>query len=78
MTLTKRANRAYQMLLDETRIEWVDEHLAKVESATTPGDWYIVDIENKACSCPDHVYRGTTCKHLYLAAADAGVLSIVP
>lgn len=76
MSVTKRARRAYEMLQKDTRIEWVDDHLARVESATTPGDWYIVDVQNKACSCPDQVYRGTSCKHLYLAAADAGLLSI--
>lgn len=76
MTVSKRARRAFDMLQEGARIKWVDDHLARVESATTPGDFYIVDVKNRACSCPDHVYRGTSCKHLTLAAADAGLLSL--
>jgi predicted nucleic acid-binding Zn finger protein len=25
---------------------------------------YMVSLDGKVCSCPDHFYRGTTCKHM--------------
>jgi len=27
-------------------------------------DRYVVDLEHDSCTCPDHTYRGTKCKHI--------------
>jgi hypothetical protein len=29
------------------------------------GGGYVVDVDKKTCSCPDHEDRGTTCKHIW-------------
>jgi transposase len=35
-----------------------------VPSQTNPSGGYVVDAEQRTCSCPDHEDRGTTCKHI--------------
>ena len=31
------------------------------------GQAYIVDLVANTCTCPDHTFRGATCKHLIAA-----------
>jgi uncharacterized Zn finger protein len=54
---------------------------AEVQSQSDPDKTYLVDIDladvtASSCECPDHVYRGTTCKHLLAAAAELGVVDL--
>lgn len=40
----------------------------KVESASHPGTWYIVNLASRTCTCPEFVFRmkriGGICKHI--------------
>lgn len=72
MPVTSRAATAAEM---DSDVEWVEENLAKVESESSD-QTYLVDVEQMACSCPDHVFRGTTCKHLYKAADDHDIIDL--
>jgi transposase len=36
-----------------------------VPSQTTGGKKYVVDLDHKTCTCPDHQETGFKCKHLY-------------
>jgi len=41
------------------------------------GDLYTVDMLLQTCTCPDHVYRQVTCKHLIRAMSEmAGRLAV--
>lgn len=44
-----------------------DERYIYVSSSK--GGLYAVNVEAQTCSCPDHTYRHTTCKHLIKAMA---------
>jgi hypothetical protein len=36
----------------------------------TDGGTYVVDLDDRDCTCPDHAIRGATCKHLRRVAID--------
>ena len=36
----------------------------------TDGGAYVVDVERRSCSCPDHAIRGARCKHLRRVAIE--------
>ena len=36
----------------------------------TEGGTYVVDLDARECTCPDHAIRGATCKHLRRVAID--------
>ena len=38
-----------------------------VQSQSEEGTHYMVDIHEKSCTCPDHIYRKVVCKHLRAA-----------
>lgn len=42
------------------------------------GETYFVRLDGaeSACSCPDHTFRGTTCKHMARVAREEGVLTL--
>ena len=42
-----------------------DTYLVDTESAT-----YVVDLDDRSCTCPDHVVRGARCKHLRRVAIE--------
>lgn len=44
---------------EEMEIEQIEPFLFKVK------DEYIVDIDDKTCTCPDYQYRQVKCKHIY-------------
>lgn len=48
----------------------VDEGQFIVESGTTPGKWYHVEIGlgRATCECPDATHREVVCKHARAAA----------
>ncbi len=41
----------------------------RIESFSTPGQFYTVNPFERECSCPHHVYRAEYCKHLKKAAS---------
>lgn len=59
-----------------TDVNITGRQTAEVKSQSEQGKSYTVDIQDKSCTCPDHVYRGTTCKHLARVADLCGVFSL--
>jgi len=54
--------------ISDTAVTTLGAKWAVVESQSS-ADTYTVDLTGEpSCTCPDHVYRGTTCKHMYRAA----------
>jgi hypothetical protein len=56
-----------------------------VPSTGTPGTEYTVQSDGGGCNCPDHLFRGVTCKHITAArlatemgAVKAGTVQHVP
>ena len=45
-------------------IKNLGQMLFEVESFTTSGQKYVVDLKEKTCTCPDFRYRGRKCKHI--------------
>ena len=41
-----------------------EQGLFEVQSERHPGQYYVVDLEVKSCTCGDHKFRGRICKHL--------------
>ncbi len=48
----------------------VTDAVYRVESES--GNTYVIDVEQRQCSCPDHTYRGVSCKHLLKAVQEGG------
>ena len=67
-TLTAAANPTMirEQVLNGLRVIYLGPS-ALVASERDSGAWYHVD-EGRQCSCPDHVYRGRTCKHMQAVA----------
>ena len=66
-----RRVRASQIARDLKRVQVTEgppEYIL-VPSQSEPGASYMVNLDEKTCTCPDHAYRKTICKHL-LAALD--------
>lgn len=38
------------------------------------GSSYWASLATRSCSCPDHKFRGTSCKHLLKVAAEEGII----
>lgn len=70
--ISKRAETAVEM---DSDVNWTGEQTAEVDSESSDKT-YEVDLEARTCTCPDHVFRGTTCKHLYKAANDSDLISL--
>jgi hypothetical protein len=47
------------------RIRHVSGSRWLVPSQTNPSGGYVVDAEQRTCSCPDHEDRGVACKHIW-------------
>lgn len=41
------------------------------------GNWYVVDLRDAYCSCPDHRNRGVICKHQRRCALDDATGKVV-
>ena len=57
------------------RAQQEDIHLARVTDAvyrveSESGKRYVIDVEHRECSCPDHIYRGVSCKYLLKAVQE--------
>lgn len=53
----------------EKEFHWrtVERGIYEVESETTTGKWYLVDLFAGSCSCPHHQTKKVECKHLRFA-----------
>ena len=45
---------------------------------STSGATYVVDLDEHACSCPDHRIRGETCKHMRRVAIEISTRRVPP
>lgn len=48
----------------EPRIKFLAGGVFSVESFTTPGTFYTVDVTRRSCTCSHHLFRGAYCKHM--------------
>lgn len=66
MSLTERP-RWERAEREQMRLVPIDDATLLVESES--GNTYLLDMETQPprCSCPDHRYRGVSCKHLLKA-----------
>lgn len=68
-----RFDRAAQ--IDAQDVNIVGQRKAEVQSQSSDST-YTVDVDEGSCTCPDHVYRGTTCKHLARVAELVGMFDL--
>lgn len=74
MASNSRLNKAAQ--IQDSDVTTLGDKWATVKSQSGD-DAYTVDLSgNPSCTCPDHTYRGTTCKHLAKAAEQLGVIDL--
>ncbi len=73
-TETTRFERAAQ--IEATDVDLVGQMKAEVRSQSDQDKTYTVDLQEKSCTCPDHVFRGTTCKHLARVADLCGTFTL--
>ena len=64
--------------IPDSDVEQLGPLTVEVESQSGNGTYRVdfTDPDNPSCECPDHVYRGTTCKHLAKAADTLGVIDL--
>ncbi|MFC7155178.1 SWIM zinc finger family protein [Halomarina halobia] len=69
--------------LDPRDVRALTDYLLVVENAPDVylvygegGDEYTVDARTGACTCPDHEYRGVTCKHARRVAFETGARAV--
>jgi len=67
MSLTERP-RWQRAEREQIRLVRIDSETLLVESES--GNTYLLDVKNRRCSCPDHEYRGVSCKHLLRAVQE--------
>jgi transposase len=64
--LDERQQRALAIVRDRgKRIKHVSGSRWLVPSQTNASGGYVVDTEQRTCSCPDHEDRGVACKHIW-------------
>lgn len=62
--------------IESNEVTTLGDKWATVQSQSSD-DTYTVDLSGEpSCTCPDHRYRGTTCKHMYKAADALGVVDL--
>lgn len=54
------------------------QHSETIFHVYSEGDFYVVDVRDRRCECPDHKYRGGECKHLQRVALARGDREIPP
>ena len=76
MTGETRTQKASQFTNNE--VTTLGDYWAEVRSQSDPDKTYTVDLsgDDPSCTCPDHRYRGTSCKHILAAADELGVISL--
>jgi uncharacterized Zn finger protein len=74
MTGSTRMEKAAQ--IEDNAVTTLGDKWAAVQSQSSDKT-YTVDLSGEpSCTCPDHRYRGTTCKHMAKAADQLGVISL--
>ncbi len=64
--MNKQLSREEAGKLLQNNIERIDEFEYKIKSASSNEVYQIISTElGWICSCPDHMYRGIKCKHIY-------------
>lgn len=58
-------------LYQDGRVQPLGDGLYRVQGIH---GFYTVDLRGRACTCPDFLHRGGTCKHLYAAMFFIGEL----
>lgn len=69
-----RFERAAQ--IEANDVDLTAQMTAEVQSQSDPDKTYTVDLEAKSCTCPDHRYRNTTCKHMAKCANLIGMFDL--
>jgi transposase-like protein len=60
-----RSEKAYKIAFQKGAIKRLDTNTYQVKSQSGNGSYVVVSTPyGKKCSCPDHVYRKLTCKHI--------------
>lgn len=54
--------RMIRAMTEDFEIEMIHPDIYRVHSPS--GNTYHVNVAERWCSCPDHEYRGVSCKHL--------------
>jgi len=66
MQANMREMRGKEIAMSENQIKRIDATHYKVNSQSGNGAYNVLQTElGWICSCPDHVYRGVRCKHVY-------------
>ncbi|MFC7158012.1 SWIM zinc finger family protein [Halomarina halobia] len=79
----ERTDNDLDLELDPRDVRALTHYLLVVEDAPDlylvygeGGDEYTVDARTGACTCPDHEYRGVTCKHARRVAFETGARDV--
>lgn len=62
--------------IEANDVSLVGQQKAEVHSQSEQGKTYTVDLQEKSCTCPDHIFRGTTCKHIARVADLCGMFEL--
>jgi len=66
MTTDMREQRGLKIAQIGNQVKRIDDHAYKVQSQSSNGNYEVLNTPlGWKCSCPDHVYRGVKCKHIY-------------
>jgi putative transposase len=64
--VNQRLQRAQEIANKPNQITRLDDNTYKVKSQTGNGEYDVISGElGWLCSCPDHKFRGVTCKHIH-------------
>jgi putative transposase len=75
---TQREERGRQIFRKGTEIRRIDQVHYYVSSQSGNGNYYVVRTSlGWACNCPDRVYRGLTCKHIYAVEFSLKIRGVV-
>lgn len=52
--------------MEQKMVKRLDTHFYKVKSQSGNGEYDVLSTElGWICSCPDHIFRGEKCKHIW-------------
>ena len=78
MSTTESTRMERASKIDNDDINFVVGTEFEVESQSDEDKTYTVNLADGdvSCTCPDHVYRGTTCKHIGKVADSVGAITL--
>lgn len=66
ITENLREQRGTQIAQQENRIHRIEENLYQVKSQSTDSTYEVLNTSlGWICQCPDHIFRGVKCKHIW-------------